>query len=282
MIEGLLNIICYHYTNIRIQTKLKLPFLFQTPQTSEEWLAIEEGYRKNFPHCVGTLVGRKMILRVPVRYGSEHCKSNTITILGLVDCNYRFIFVDICNNIQFRDGGSLTNNLLQQRMYLPPDCPLPGRSKEVPYVFVGDGAFGMDTHIMEPFPCYHEPGTLEDTFNQRSSYTRVGVGNVFEVMTSAFRILNKHLEFDVERASLIAMCCILLHNFLSKSETSQSLYAPPGVFDTIVDGVIVEEGSWRHKKQKTNIKSLKRIPQNPSEDALDIRLEFANYFHSSN
>jgi len=66
--------------------------------------------------------------------------------MTLVDSDYRFIFADIGGQGRISDGGILKNTLLGKKIdsniiNLPPDTPLPGRQMNVPYVFLGDGAF---------------------------------------------------------------------------------------------------------------------------------------------
>lgn len=162
---------------------------------------------------------------------------------------------------------------------LPPACPFLDGTKNVPYVFVGDGAFGLEPHIMEPFPGYHEPETLEEDFNQRLAKTRVGIDNIFGLITSVFGIFDKPMECHMEKACTLVLCCVLLHNFLHRSETSKSMYAPPGVADCIENGVIVQEGSWRNKQSTNVLRNLESVAHNPLVNALDIRSEFAKYFY---
>ena len=44
-------------------------------------------------------------------------------------------------------SAALENNQLS----IPPPYPLPGRVNDVPYVIVGDGAFGLKEHLMKPY-----------------------------------------------------------------------------------------------------------------------------------
>lgn len=43
-------------------------FLFQLPQTPQEWLTIEEGFRKQFPHCVGAIDGKHIVVQCPAQW----------------------------------------------------------------------------------------------------------------------------------------------------------------------------------------------------------------------
>lgn len=90
--------------------------------------------------------------------------------MALVDSDYRFIFADIGGQGRISDGGIFQNSLLWQKIdcntiHLPSDTPLTGREKNMPYVFLGDGAFALHKHVMKPFPGNHDIGTAERTFN---------------------------------------------------------------------------------------------------------------------
>ncbi|KAJ8962429.1 hypothetical protein NQ314_005725 [Rhamnusium bicolor] len=255
------------------------------PETPEQWLAIEEGFRKKFPRCVGAIV-----IKCPVYSGSEYYNykgSYSIVLMALVASDYHFIFADIGGQGRISDGGIFQNCLLWQKIYtnalnLPPDVPLPSREKNIPYVFLGDGAFALHRNVMKPFPGNHDMGTNERTFNYRLSSSRVIVENTFGVLTSVFRVFKKPIEIDVSKVPMITLSCILLHNFLRKSPHSRNLYTPPGTFDTIENGVFIE-GSWR--QHNTGLSALRTIPpvsRRASTIALQVRSEFAAYFNNVN
>jgi hypothetical protein len=141
--------------------------------------------------------------------------------LALVDSNYRFMLADFGTQGRISDGGVFRNSLLWQKvcsntLNLPPPSPLPGTDKNLPYVFVADGAFALNTNIMKPFPGNQDVGTPKQIFNQRLSSARVVVQNVFGIMSSVFRILRKPILLDVEKASLITISCILLQKFFEE------------------------------------------------------------------
>lgn len=258
------------------------------PQTPEEWLTIETGFRKRFPQCVGAIDGKHILVQCPAHSGSEYYNfKNTysIVLMALVDSDYRFIFADIGGQGRISDGGIFKNSLLWKKidagnLNLPLDHPLPNREKSVPYVFLGDGAFALHKHIMKPFSGSHNVGTKERTFNYKLSSSRVIVENVFGILTSVFRIFRKPIELDVEKAPLIIMTCILLHNFLRNSKYSRNIYTPPGIFDSDES---CGDGFWRQKETNSaGIRSIRQMPRRASMDVSEIRNEYANYFHSLN
>lgn len=118
--------------------KYKFKFLFQLPTTSILWKEISREFETlwNFPHCIGALDGKHVVLQAPINSGSEffNYKSNfSIVLFALVDANYNFIFADIGCQGRISDGGvfkaskihsMLTKNTLG--LLLPEE--LPGRS----------------------------------------------------------------------------------------------------------------------------------------------------------
>ena len=75
-----------------------------------------------------------------------------------------------------------------------------------------------------------------------------------------------------EKASVITLTCVFLHNFLRTSRTSG---ATQGCFDSFsVDGA-VRPGSWSQDSQSI----ASQLPlRKSSEIAKHVRDEFANYF----
>lgn len=80
------------------------------------------------------------------------------------------------------------------------------------------------------------------------------------------------MEIRKDKAKLVTMTCILLHNFFRNSRTSRTIYTPPGTFDTFVNGEIIHEGSWR-QNISTNpaIRPLPTVGRRASQNAIEIR-----------
>lgn len=163
---------------------------------------------------------------------------------------------------------------------LPMRSPLPGTNKDTPYVFLGDGAFALDTNLMKPYPGNHTSGSPQRIFNQTLSGSRVVVENVFGILAARYRIFEKPISLAPEKVSIITMTCILLHNFFRRSETSASIYTPTGMIDLYNNfGSITQPGSWRNEVVgNCALRLLKQIPRRSSMNANQIREEFTSYF----
>ncbi|CAH2006294.1 unnamed protein product [Acanthoscelides obtectus] len=254
---------------------------------SGEWLCIEKGFARKFPLAIGSIDGKHIVLDCPFNSGSEYYnykRTYSIVLLALVDSHYNFIFADIGCQGRISDGGVFTNTLLWNKictnsLNLPPPHPLPGSNIDVPYIFLGDGAFALSEHLMKPYPGQHNIGSEKREFNKRLSSARVVVENTFGMMTARFRVFRMPIPLQPEKATLITMTCILLHNFLRRSSTSSCIYTPPGFIDIYDDdSVLIQPGSWRKEQEKTcAIRNLRNVARRSPKDATEIRNEFTKY-----
>jgi hypothetical protein len=100
-------------------------------------------------------------------------------------------------------------------------------------VFVADDAFPLHSNILKPYPGYQIKGSMEKIFNYRKSRARTVVENVFGILSSVFRVLRKPILLDANKAQIITLACVYLHNFLRKNAVARSTYTPAGTFDSI-------------------------------------------------
>ena len=81
--------------------------------------------------------------------------------MGVIGPEYEFLFADVGMNGRMSDGGNWSRNEFQKEknppdennpLSIPNPKPLPGRSKPIPYVCVGDDAFPLTSFMMKPYP----------------------------------------------------------------------------------------------------------------------------------
>lgn len=240
----------------------------------------------DFPHCVGAIDGKHVTLQCPIGSGSEFINYKgffSIVLFALVDANYNFLFVDIGCQGRISDGGVFSNTELyklmqQKRLNLPAPTPLNSREEDVPFFFIGDEAFAMAENLMKVYPGYYTKGSKQRIFNYRLCRARRVVENVFGIASAVFRILRKPLLLEPEKASLIVMTVVLLHNFLRRRPQSVDIYTPNGVFDSEEEGV-TREGAWRRDVDgSTSLLPLRRIARRTKSTLSNIRDELAEYF----
>lgn len=256
--------------------------------TPEEWLFIARQFeeRWQFPHCIGCMDGKHVIIQAPFNSGSDfyNYKSNfSIVLFALVDADYNFIFVDVGCQGRISDGGVFKNTkfykkLESKELGLPEDSLIPSLNKTMPYVFLADEAFALTTHIMKPYSGIHEKGTLERIFNYRLSRARRIVENVFGIISAIFRVLRKPILLSPAKSQIIVMAVCCLHNYIRKSRNSRNIYTPPGTFDQEDEQGNIVPGNWRQeKKSETSFLPLKNTPRKTAATAKEIRNNFAEY-----
>jgi len=136
---------------------------------------------------------------------------------------------------------------------------------------------------LKPFPGMHSKGSLKRVYNYRLCRARRVVENVFGISSAVFPVFRKPLLLEPEKAKLIVMTVVHLHNFL-RSCNSMNMYTPPGTFDTEVDGHIIE-GSWRRTasdEETTSLLPLSNVPRKSCKSAQEIREELSQYFQTEN
>ncbi|CAH1969962.1 unnamed protein product [Acanthoscelides obtectus] len=238
------------------------------------WLEVARGFETKwqFPHCLGAIDGKHIKIESAINSGSEfyNYKHNfSIILLAVADSEFNFLFADVGTHGRMNDAGVFNDSILYNKIYgsnFPEDTPLPDRHLPVPYVFVGDGAFGLSRRIMKPFSSTPAAGSVNRKFNSRLSRARVVIECAFGIMTSVFRVLKTNLLLQPEKSSIMKLTCVVLHIFLKNSEHSQQMYMP--------------EGNIYNVLQEQPLRSLDQIPIRATENAREIRNEFASYLYS--
>jgi hypothetical protein len=172
----------------------------------EGWVtkAKEFETRWNFPHCVGALDGKHILIQAPDQCGSifhNYKHNNSIVLLALVDANYRFVYIDVGCNGRVSDGGvfnrcTLSRALQENTINLPDAIPLyESSSSPMPYVIVADAAFPLKDYIMKPYGGDRSRLSREqDIYNKRVSRARRVVENAFGILANRFRVFHTFIN----------------------------------------------------------------------------------------
>lgn len=227
--------------------------------------------RWNFPHCVGAMDGKHVKIVAPAHSGSlyfNYKKTHSIVMFAIADANYTVLYADVGCQGRISDGGvlkftSFYKKLSEERLHLPPSQPLLERSKPVPFIFAADDAFALMTNNMKPYP-----GQLPGSNNPKRIYNyyrhsraRRIIENVFGILSSKFRVFLKPIALNPNKAELVSLTCLYLHNFLRRNVKCINTYFPPGTFDTEdFDNNLIIPGSWRQDVPRESIgKCCKKI-----------------------
>ena len=198
----------------------------------------------------------------------------SIVLMGLVDANYKFLYIDVGCNGRISDGGVFLNchllKALEQNSLNVGELPNDGR--KLPYVIVGDDAFPLKTYLMKPYPHQHL-SREKRIFNYRLSRAQRVDENAFTILANRFHAFLTTINLSPEKVEKIVVASCALHNYLRTNAGAR--YIAPGVEN---DGALVDG-------QLRNEQSLNSIPQQGSNfysrEAKQIRDEYCNYFNSN-
>ena len=101
----------------------------------------------------------------------------SIILLGVVDADYKFLWVNVgargsTSDAGVFNGSSLKRKIEAESLEMTDPDPLPHDDQDTPYFFVGDDAFALRTSIMKPYS--HRYLTHDERiFNYRTS--RAGI-----------------------------------------------------------------------------------------------------------
>jgi len=162
------------------------------------------------------------------------------------------------------------------KLNFPSPVPLPGKNEDIPFVILADEAFALTKHIMKPYSGTYDKGTKERIFNYRLSRARRTVEKAFGFSSAVFRILRKPLLLEPQKAQIVVMAVVHLHNFLRR-KSSRNIYTPPGSFDREEEGHMIL-GDWRESGNTSSLLPLRNVTRRPPLHAQEIREHFTDYF----
>lgn len=198
-------------------------------------------------------------------------------MLALVDAEYRFIFVDIGRNGRMHDSAVFRTSPLGIQIYsntLPLPCEVPGFNYKLPYVIVGDDAFGLRPNLLKPYP--DRSLTLDKRiFNYRLSCARRTVENAFGILAKRWRVLLFTISLDVKKIETITYACVLLHNFLIIKKNSHQWYVPPNY------RIVNNANSQKNEVPEYQHGLKQQIGNRSCNNALEICDRFCEYFNTA-
>lgn len=264
----------------------------KAPETEYQWkkvaLSFEEKW--NFPHCVGAIDGKHIVIQAPAKSGSlffNYKKTFSIVLLAVCNSDYEFTMVDIGEAGRQSDGGVFANSnigfsIVNDLLAVPQPDRLEGTNIVFPYVFVGGDAFPLRYNLIKPYS--NTVLNLNEIIaNYRICRARRIIENTFGILAARFRIFRRPILAKVETVESITKACVALHNYLMKDRFSDgnSLYCPQRFVDTEIHNRR-RTGQWRGiVHYDTGLQSVRRVGSNNySKDAKTVRDNFRDYVNS--
>lgn len=241
------------------------------PPTKEMWLEKARDFATitNFPNCLGAVDGKHVRIQCPPNSGSQ-CfnfkKFYSLILLAICDAQYIFTAIDV--GAYGREGDSTVfkdsnfyNRMKSGQLDMPEEQPLLSEDgtevgPKMPFVFLGDEAFGLSRNVMRPYP----QKTLtpqKRIYNYRHCRARRVVECSFGILSNKWRVLHSCILVHFEFATTIVKCCCVLHNFVRKR-----------------DGFIFED-SLTCPMDSVNVQAV----VGGRSTGLDVRDNFCEYFN---
>lgn len=204
-------------------------------------------------------------------------------MMAVSNANYEFMMVDVGINGRISDGGVISYTkfgqaLADNTLRIPERTQLPNSQKILPFVFLGDDAFGMTANLMKPYP-QAALNVERRIFNYRLSRARRVIENTFGILVSRFGVLQKPIALSPEKARTVALACCYLHNYLRKRQSRA--YVTMNLVDSEdLQAGVVTNGSWRDV-----VNEITSLPPNPSSrnathNAKVVRDTYSDFFNN--
>jgi len=195
--------------------------------------------RWNFPLCCGALDGKHVLINAPDE-GSEYYNYkgfNSIVLMAVADYKYCFSYLEVGKKGSESDGRVCQNCSLLELLengFFPTGSFL-----------VGDDAFPLKPYLMKAYKNYNRPLTQEESiFNYRLSRARGIIENVFGILVSRFRVLDRTLAVKLGTVNKPVSAACALHNCLVI--TSKATYLSGGaIYEENNETGEIIPGRWR-------------------------------------
>jgi len=238
------------------------------PSTQEGWLKIAAGFENvaNFPNCIGSIDGKHVRIICPEHSGSlfsNYKKYYSIVLLAMCDSDYQFTYINVgsCgtdSDSTIFKGSTLLTKINNGDIMLPPPKPLSNTTEPLPYMIIGDSAFGISNKVLRPY-ARSNLTTKKKIFNYRMSRARRYIESTFGIMSNKFNIFHRPMNTSLPNTITIVKACCVLHNYIRER-----------------DGYRVEDTLTVEGFQELNL----NMNGNSTRSGDMIRDKFANYFVS--
>ncbi|CAK1592280.1 unnamed protein product [Parnassius mnemosyne] len=194
----------------------------------ENWLKIAKDFhlRANFPNCIGAVDGKHVRIIKPYNSGSlcyNYKHFFSVILLAICDSDYKFIYIDVGSYGKDCDSTIFTNSTFYQKLMnndlqIPEPKPISSTNPiPVPFVIVGDEAFGQTDKIMRPFGGSNLT-TKKKIFNYRLSRARRHIECSFGILANKWQIFHRPINVNLDLVSCIIKTCCALHNYVRERD----------------------------------------------------------------
>ncbi|XP_025989586.2 protein ALP1-like [Solenopsis invicta] len=267
------------------------PIVLPPSLSKKDWKSIAADFdqRCDFPHCIGAIDGKHIVIQCPNNAGSMYYNykhSHSIVLMAVCDANYMFTFVDIGAYGRRSDGGifkecQFGKKFEQNKMNVPEAEDISRNGPKLPYCLVGDEAFPLKEYLLRPYSGRGGLTKEKNIFNYRLSRARRVIENTFGILACQWRILRKPIIGKVETVERIVQSIVCLHNWLRKQDINKNEYITTSMIDHdgpngFIPGswrMVVENGSGYREVQRAGAYMSTR-------KSMEVRENFCEYFNN--
>lgn len=204
----------------------KLKDIVLSLPSKDEWIKIAKNFEKiwNFPHCLGSIDGKHIVIEAPPHSGSvyyNYKKDHSFNLTAVADANYRFILIDVGAEGRRSDAGVFANSAIKSRLEANTlNIPEPsdvGQYK-LPFVLLGDEAYPLSPYLMRPYARSSQLDLRKKIYNYRHSRARRVVESAFGILAARWRIFRRPINTYVSKAEKMVLATICLHNYIISKE----------------------------------------------------------------
>ena len=145
----------------------------------------------------------------------------------------------------------------------------------MPFMFVANEAFPLQTHLMKPYP-YINLDHDHRVYNYRLSRARCVVENVLGILANRLQVFHTTISLEPEAVCWITLAALCLHNYLC-TEAADG-YIPPALVDVEDEHHNIIPGSWRNDATLQSVSADRDC--NPSRNAEEQCDKLKEYFVS--
>lgn len=256
------------------------------PTTTSQWLTIAKEYfdEWDFPHVVGALDGKHIMIQAPPNSGS--CYYNyknffSISMLAMCDANYRFTYLDIGSYGRDNDAAIFNRSSLFEAMSSASiNVPENGMVGEhcLPYVILCDEIFPLKPWLLKPYPG-RNLSEAQTVFNYRLSRARRTIENAFGILSSRWRVFRRPIQANIDLVVKMVQATTALHNYLLSTENAR--YTPQGYVDSYSTTGELIPGDWRLDDGAELNSFIHQGSNNTTTNAKVVRDRFCQYVNSN-
>ncbi|XP_023246920.1 uncharacterized protein LOC111643391 [Copidosoma floridanum] len=200
-------------------------------------------------------------------YFYDYKGHHSIHLQAYVDAYKKFIAVEVGASGRQSDGGVFCNSttgkmIINKKFNIPQPEPVVQDGSKLPYVFLGDEAFGLSDYMLTPYPRSLKLDLRKKVFNYRQSRARRIVECAFGELISTWRLFRKRVEIILPATIEAMKACVCLQNFLIMYNEEEK---------DIDESVIIDKN--------TQLQSVGNISARAKRNAaVKVRDDFAEYF----